>query len=89
MNTNKNFKVMVGTVKKFYKRECQEEISPRRAESLAEVGWHSAPELDMGVGGVCASHAEGSLGTERTVNSLSLLLGRVRQNGPEPSRARR
>jgi hypothetical protein len=42
----------------------------------------------MGVGGVCASHAEGSLGTERTVNSLSLLLGRVRQNGPEDRSAR-
>jgi hypothetical protein len=43
----------------------------------------------MGVGGVCASHTEGSLGTERTVNSLSLLLGRVRQNGRQGRAARR
>ena len=43
MNTNSNFNVIVGTVKKFYKKECQEKYLPAELKAWPEVGLAFSP----------------------------------------------
>ena len=79
--------------KLFYKRECQEKYSPAELEAGENRLAFSPLYRSMAASVVCrVTHPEGSslLGADAGFTpSLFLLSGCVRQNGPEPSRARR